>query len=81
MRQNLHLYLYYYRFGWYGFNPGSSIYIATAASGDVSSLAAVNTTLGSAAGALSGMFTSTVVDERKTGGKRTMNNTPLMFQA
>lgn len=54
-------------FGWYGFNPGSSIYIATAASGDVSSLAAVNTTLGSAAGALSGMFTSTVVDERKTG--------------
>jgi Amt family ammonium transporter len=57
-------------FGWYGFNPGSSIYIATAASGDVSSLAAVNTTLGSAAGALSGMFTSTVVDERKTGGEQ-----------
>jgi Amt family ammonium transporter len=54
-------------FGWYGFNPGSSIYIATAAAGDVSSLAAVNTTLGSAAGALSGMFTSTIVDERKTG--------------
>ncbi|KAL3786394.1 hypothetical protein HJC23_002951 [Cyclotella cryptica] len=54
-------------FGWYGFNPGSSIYISTAAYGDVSSLAAVNTTLGSAAGALSGMFTSTIVDERKTG--------------
>lgn len=57
-------------FGWYGFNPGSSIYIATAASGDVSSLAAVNTTLGSAAGALSGMFTSTIADERKTGGEK-----------
>eukprot|EP01082_Thalassiosira_pseudonana_P011298 g10145.t1.2.5e17418b g10145 g10145.t1 contig4:1306567-1308013(-) len=54
-------------FGWYGFNPGSSILIASAASGDVASLAAVNTTLGSAAGALSGMFTSTIVDERKTG--------------
>jgi len=56
-------------FGWYGFNPGSIIRISTAAYGDVSSLAAVNTTLGSAAGALSGMFTSTVVDERKTGGE------------
>ena len=52
-----------------GFNPGSAIYINTAATGDVASLAAVNTTLGSAAGALSGMFTSTWVDQRKTGGE------------
>jgi Amt family ammonium transporter len=35
--------------------------------GDVASLVAVNTTLGAAAGALSGMFTSTIIDERKTG--------------
>jgi Amt family ammonium transporter len=54
-------------FGWYGFNPGSSLAIASTAAGDVSSLAAVNTTLGAAAAALSGMFTSTIVDERKTG--------------
>ena len=56
-------------FGWYGFNPGSSLAIASSSAGDVSSLAAVNTTLGAAAAALSGMFTSTIVDERKTGGK------------
>ena len=35
--------------------------------GKVASLAAVNTTLGAAAGALSGMFTSTIIDEGKTG--------------
>ena len=33
----------------------------------MAALAAVNTTLGAAAGALSGMFTSTILDERKTG--------------
>ena len=35
--------------------------------GSVASLAAVNTTLGAAAGALSGMFTKTIIDERQTG--------------
>lgn len=54
-------------FGWYGFNPGSTLMISTAAKGKVASLVAVNTTLGAAAGALSGMFTSTILDERKTG--------------
>jgi Amt family ammonium transporter len=54
-------------FGWYGFNPGSTLMISTESLGDVASLVAVNTTLGAAAGALSGMFTSTIVDERKTG--------------
>ena len=51
----------------YGFNPGSTLMISTASLGDVASLVAVNTTLGAAGGALSGMFTSTIVDERKTG--------------
>jgi len=54
-------------FGWYGFNPGSTLMISSASLGDVASLVAVNTTLGAAAGALSGMFTSTIIDERKTG--------------
>ena len=54
-------------FGWYGFNPGSTLRISTTAFGDVASLVAVNTTLGAAAGALSGLFTSTYLDERKTG--------------
>jgi len=54
-------------FGWYGFNPGSTLMIGSEALGDVASLVAVNTTLGAAAGALSGMFTSTIIDERKSG--------------
>ena len=41
--------------------------ISSAKLGQVASLAAVNTTLGAAAGALSGMFTSTIIDLRKTG--------------
>lgn len=54
-------------FGWYGFNPGSVLLISTNQYGQVASLVAVNTTLGAAGGALSGMFTSTILDERKTG--------------
>jgi len=45
----------------------STLMISTAAKGQVASLVAVNTTLGAAAGALSGLFTSTIIDERKTG--------------
>ncbi|KAL7540107.1 hypothetical protein ACHAXR_009863 [Thalassiosira sp. AJA248-18] len=54
-------------FGWYGFNPGSTIRISSTELGDVASLVAVNTTLSAAAGALSGLYTSTFFDERKTG--------------
>jgi len=54
-------------FGWYGFNPGSVLLISSANQGTVAGLAAVNTTLGAAAGALAGLFTSTIIDERTTG--------------
>jgi ammonium transporter, Amt family len=54
-------------FGWYGFNPGSTIYISNSESANVASLVAVNTTLSACAGAISCMFTSTFFDWRKTG--------------
>jgi len=54
-------------FGWYGFNPGSVLLISSEGMGDVASLVAVNTTLGACAGAVSAMFTSTLISQRKTG--------------
>lgn len=54
-------------FGWYGFNPGSTLYISSFEHGSVASLVAVNTTLSACAGAVSAMFTSTFIDWRKTG--------------
>ena len=52
-------------FGWYGFNPGSTLTISSENQGDVASLVAVNTTLAACAGAISAMFTSTFLDFRK----------------
>jgi ammonium transporter, Amt family len=49
-------------FGWYGFNPGSVLAIASTDLGRVAGLAAVNTTLSACTGALSAMFFSTAVD-------------------
>ena len=49
-------------FGWYGFNPGSVFYISSHSQGEVAALVAVNTTLGACAGALSAMFTSTLLE-------------------
>mmetsp|Transcript_9895 Transcript_9895/g.13818 ORF Transcript_9895/g.13818 Transcript_9895/m.13818 type:complete len:532 (-) Transcript_9895:301-1896(-) len=54
-------------FGWYGFNPGSSLYIANADSAAVAALAAVNTTIAAAAGCVTAMFTDTLVGQMKTG--------------
>jgi Amt family ammonium transporter len=54
-------------FGWYGFNPGSTLYISSYEMGSVASLVAVNTTLCACAGAVSAMFTSTFLDWRRTG--------------
>jgi ammonium transporter, Amt family len=49
-------------FGWYGFNPGSVLGIASTDQGDTAALVAVNTTLAACAGAISAMFTSTLFD-------------------
>mmetsp|Transcript_57998 Transcript_57998/g.86157 ORF Transcript_57998/g.86157 Transcript_57998/m.86157 type:complete len:501 (-) Transcript_57998:343-1845(-) len=54
-------------FGWYGFNPGSTLNISSEKLGDVASLAAVNTTLGAAAGAVSALFTKSIRETRRTG--------------
>ena len=54
-------------FGWYGFNPGSTLAISSTESGDVASLVAVNTTLAACAGAVAAMFISTYWDIRETG--------------
>ena len=54
-------------FGWYGFNPGSTLAIATTELGQVASLAAVNTTLAACAGAVTAMLLSTLHDIRYHG--------------
>jgi len=54
-------------FGWYGFNPGSTLAISSSDLGNVASLAAVNTTLSACAGALSAMVLSTIHDIRYHG--------------
>jgi Amt family ammonium transporter len=54
-------------FGWYGFNPGSALYISTAGYDDVAGLCAVTTTLAAAAGAISALVTDTTFGYFKTG--------------
>jgi ammonium transporter, Amt family len=54
-------------FCWYGFNSGSALLLPTLAKGSVASRAAVNTTIGAAAGALSALLVNGIIVERQTG--------------
>jgi len=53
--------------GWYGFNPGSTLAIASAASGNVAALCAVTTTITAATSAVTAMFTDMLMTRKKTG--------------
>ncbi len=50
--------------GWYGFNPGSQLAIASVGDTEAVMLIAVNTTLAAAAGAVFAMITSWVIDKK-----------------
>lgn len=52
---------------WYGFNPGSALLLTTPNTGSVAALAASNTSLAAAAGAISGLFVNLFLHERRTG--------------
>lgn len=54
-------------FGWYGFNPGSTLLISDSTTAGVAALCAVNTTIAAAAGSMSAIFTETLIEKRKTG--------------
>jgi len=54
-------------FGWYGFNPGSALGITAPAYADIVALCAVTTTLSAAAGAVSALFTDTIIGLFSTG--------------
>jgi len=53
--------------GWYGFNPGSAVYIANQASAEIAAHAAVTTTMGGAAGCVAGMFFDSIIEALSTG--------------
>merc|ERR1712048_184748 len=52
-------------FGWYGFNPGSTLFIAD--SGDIAGLCAVTTTLSAASGCVSALMIDTLMGKASSG--------------
>lgn len=54
-------------FGWYGFNPGSTLAIDSEGSGDACALCAVTTTIAAACGAVTSMFLDTLLGSASTG--------------
>lgn len=54
-------------FGWYGFNPGSTLGISGTDYDDVSALCAVTTTIAAATGCVSALFTDSIYGFIKTG--------------
>jgi len=54
-------------FGWYGFNPGSTLSIGSEEMSQVAALCAVNTTVAAAAGSVTALFTDTFMGRMKTG--------------
>ncbi|KAI2510080.1 ammonium transporter family [Fragilaria crotonensis] len=53
--------------GWYGFNPGSTLFVANPTSAGVTAHAAVTSTIAGASGCISAMFLDTIVDCITTG--------------
>lgn len=53
-------------FGWYGFNPGSTLLITGGVS-SITALVAINTTLGAASGAISTLFVTLAYEHYKNG--------------
>jgi Amt family ammonium transporter len=53
--------------GWYGFNPGSTLFVANPVSAGITAHAAVTTTIAGASGCVSAMFLDTIIETITSG--------------